>query len=65
MFNDETYRAVIVKAMDLHGSTEGLAIVIKEAVGALIAADRTLMAYDRELWSSISETQKQTPDTEN
>lgn len=54
--SEETYRAAIVVAMNLHGTSNGLATAIKETVDALIAADRKLSAYEGEAWKPTSES---------
>lgn len=55
MFSDETYRAVIVAAIQAHGTSASAGELIKETVDALIAADRKLVDYDNERWGATSE----------
>lgn len=50
--SDETYRDVIVAAIQAQGSHTDITSLIKETVDALIAADRKLVAFYAETTES-------------
>lgn len=59
---DETYRAVIVAALQAQGLANNVGNLIEETVDALIAADRKLSAYERQRLGLTPEDQKPDPD---
>lgn len=59
---DETYRAVIVAALQAQGLANNIGDLIEETVDAMIAADRKLGAYVNEPFNPTSGGQPQDPD---
>lgn len=60
-FTEETYRAVIVAALQSQGQVEKIGAVIKETVSALRAADREVANADAEIRNYLQAQQEMAP----